>query len=66
MLVVVIVEVLTSNRKSIMKDRCKKADKVLRKKNERESERVSELFLYFFHIFALDVDVCIVLLCMCV
>jgi len=44
MLVVVIVEVLTSNCKSMMKDRCKKADKLLR-------ERENKLFLYFFFIY---------------
>jgi hypothetical protein len=66
MVLVVIIGVLTFNRKSKTKngwmDGCKKAGKVSRKKGKRHNE----LFLYFFHLFALNVDVCIVLLCMCV
>ena len=47
MLVVVIVEVLTSNCKSMMKDRCKKADKLL-----RERERTSCFYIFFSSICA--------------
>ncbi len=62
---VVVIEVVASNRKSKKKDGwmdgCEKPGK-LSNKSGRERERV-ELFLYFFHLFALHADVCAVPLC---
>jgi len=60
LVLVVIIGVLTSNRKSKTKDGCKKGRQSIEKKRKRQSK----LFLYFFHLFALNVDVCIVFLCM--
>ena len=58
--VVVVIKVVASNRKSKKKDGCEKASKL---SSNRGRERMCELFLYFFHLFALDADVYVVLLC---
>ncbi len=68
--VVIVIEAVASNRKSKEKDGwmdgwmdgCEKPGKLSSKR-----ERESELFLYFFHLFALDADVCALLLrrCLC-
>lgn len=55
---VAVVRIVACNRASKKSDGCEKADK---RSSKRERER--ELFLYFFHLFALDADVCAAPLC---
>lgn len=66
--VVIVIEAVASNRESkkTKEDRCfNGCEKPGKLSSKRGKKRVRVVSIYFFHLFALDADVCAVPLCIC-